>query len=857
MHLWLTFILRYLRQEPFRALSTLVGIALGITVIIAIALAKESSVAGFQEAMNQVAGRAALEISAPGGLPENRIAELAEFEKYGPLCPMVTGEAMTGDLTLQILGVDILRDQEVRDYELVDFGGGRTQPSPTQFLALLNDPSAVILTEKLAKRRGWKVGDTVPLMFADQKQDMRIAALLMDQGAARAMEGNVALMDIAAAQWRLGKLGRIDRMEIRLRDGLNVDDVEKQIAAKLSPGLNVARPSRRGSEVEKMLSAYHFNLTLLSGIAFLAGLYVIYNSVSLAVIGRRVEIGMLRTLGVSRAHVAWLFLGEAAALAIPGCLLGLLVGQGLGHQAVKLTQLTTTTLYGQQPVFLAPLTFATAVPVTLVGVLLAMLAALRPALEAARLAPVTAVRNAPEGVSQPHRTKRRVMIALGLSAASFLACKLPTIGGLPIFGVVASLLAVAAASSVAPLILQGNLFVLRKLMTRRCGTAGLLAWGNLAGGQHRLAIPVSALGSTLALTTSVAIMVGSFRETLIYWVDNNLSADLYVRPGNKKGVGGDVNFSGDTVDKIKAHSAVLAMDVLRNFDLPYEGSRIVMNTADFQVGMKHAHRLFRDTSDWRGVLQACCEKDAVIISEPLALRYHLKPGDTISLPTPLGAKPFRVEAIYYDYSNDRGSVTLDHSAYERYFGPVVPTNIAVFLRPGSDPDATRDEILERLGAGRNVQIFTNVTLRAEVMRIFERSFSITWALESIAILVAMAGVAATVFTLVLERREELLILRQVGASRSQLHRTLAMEGAVIGGMSQIIGVGLGLVLSLILIYVINVQSFGWTLQFKPSWALLGWSSVAVPLATALAGWLFAARILRRALRPPTAAPLAS
>ena len=857
MQLWLSFILRHLRQEPFRALSTLVGIALGITVIIAIALAKESSVSGFQEALNQLAGRAALEITAPGGLPEAQLAKLSDLEKFGILCPVVEGEAMAGDLTLQVLGVEILRDQEVRDYELVDFGEGRTQPTPTQFLALLSDPSAIILTEKLARARGWKVGDRVPLSFADQVLEMRIAALLMDRGTAKAMNGNFALMDIAAAQWRLGKLGRIDRLEVRLREGIAVADAERAITASLPPGLNVSRPGRRGAEVEKMLAAYHFNLTLLSGIAFLAGLYVIYNSVSLSVIGRRVEIGMLRTLGVSRAHIAWLFLGEAAALAVPGCLLGLWAGQALGHNAVKLTQLTTAALYSQHQSFLAPLTWSLAAPVTIVGVLLSMLAALRPALEAARLAPVAAVRNAPGDLAKPHYTKRLVVVATSLTLAAILSCLVPPVHGLPVFGVLASLLAVAAASTLAPLILRGVLRLLRRVLTQHAGTPGLLAWGNLAAGQSRLAIPISALGATLALTTAVAIMVGSFRETVTYWVDNSLAADLYMRPGNKQGVGDDVSFSPETVAIVKAHPAILAVDALRNFDVPFHDSRIVLNTADFKVALAHGHLSFRGESDWQGVLRDCMTREAVVISEPLSKRYDLSAGESLALPTAQGIREFSIRAIYYDYSNDRGSVTMDHGTYLKVFGPVVPTNLAVFLKPTAHPDQVREEILTSLGSQRHVQIFTNASLRTEAMRIFDRSFSITWALESIAILVAMAGVAATVLTLVLERREELLVLRQIGAERRQLHRTLAMEGAVIGGMSQLIGLGLGFGLSVILIYVINVQSFGWTIQFQPPWLLLGLSSLAVPAATALAGWIFAARILRRALRPTNATPLAS
>jgi putative ABC transport system permease protein len=403
----------------------------------------------------------------------------------------------------------------------------------------------------------------------------------------------------------------------------------------------------------------------------------------------------------------------------------------------------------------------------------------------------------------------------------------------------------ASVSVITPLLLRSFLKGLRSFIVRGTGVTGQLAWGNLQAGQRRLAVPVSALGGTLALTTAIAIMVGSFRETLVYWVDNSFAADLFIRPATKHGAGGNIAFSADTVALLTTHPQLLASDALRNFDIPYQNSRIILNAANFTVGAKYGRRMFKGEADWRGVLSACQETDGVVISEPLAIKYHLAVDQTISLTTPKGTHAFPIKAVYFDYSNDRGSVTMDHQTYEKYFGPVVPTNLALYLQPGANADAVRDELLQKLGVTKNVQIFTNASLRVEVMRIFDRSFSITWALEMVAILVAMAGVATTVLTLILERGEELKLLRQLGTTQAQLRKTIALEAGVIGGMSQAIGMALGLLLSLVLIYVINVQSFGWTLQFHFPWLLLGQFSVALPLATAAAGWLFAKWILQR------------
>jgi putative ABC transport system permease protein len=343
-------------------------------------------------------------------------------------------------------------------------------------------------------------------------------------------------------------------------------------------------------------------------------------------------------------------------------------------------------------------------------------------------------------------------------------------------------------------------------------------------------------------------MVGSFRETLTYWVDNSLAADLYIRPGTKLGAGGSEALSAESVAALTHHAQIAAIDELRNFDIPYQGSRIILNAANFTVAVDHGRLIFKGVSDWRGILADCQRTDGIVISEPLALRYHLGVGDSLALFTPTGEHAFPIKAIYYDYSNDRGSATMDHLTYQKFFGELVPTNMAIFLKPGADAERVREDLLEKLGPGKNVHIFTNASLRTEVMRIFDRSFSITWALELVAILVAMAGVATTVLTLVLERREEMNLLRQLGTSPAQQRRTLALEAGVIGALSQAMGIGLGLLLSLVLIYVINVQSFGWTIQFHFPWLLLIQFCVALPLATAAAGWLFAKWILRRTAR---------
>jgi putative ABC transport system permease protein len=254
--------------------------------------------------------------------------------------------------------------------------------------------------------------------------------------------------------------------------------------------------------------------------------------------------------------------------------------------------------------------------------------------------------------------------------------------------------------------------------------------------------------------------------------------------------------------------------------------------------------LFKTPEDGRAALLRAIGRDAVIVSEAFANRYRTAPGDTLQLATAHGDKPFEVTGVYYDYAADRGVIAMDRQTFVRHFGDQAPTSVAAYLREDADPEQVRREILEGLDEGHRAFIYTNRALRAEVLRIFDSTFAITYALELIAIVVAMLGVAATLLTLVLERRRELTMLRLIGAARRQVQRVVVIEAALIGASSMTIGLVTGLALSLLLVYVINVQSFGWTIQFRVPVAFLVQVSVAVVAATALAGFLPARRATR-------------
>ena len=844
------FILRRIAQERVRTALTVAGIALGVAVVLAIRLANASALGGFAAALDTVAGKTSLEVIGTGlGVDEQRLAELTWLRTWGDVSPVIEGDALavlspTRTEAVRVLGVDVLRDQPIREYRL-DVGSGVQQPTAQAFLGLLLDPSSVIITEVFARRHGLvaEAGDgaeavgrsTLHLAMGDRVRPFRVRALLRNQGPARALDGNFVLMDIAAAQWAFDRLGRVDRIDVRLAEPSRLDEAEHAIGRRLPAGLNVQRPARRGQQVEQMLAAFQFNLAALSYVALLVGLFLVYNTVATSVIARRDEIGMLRALGTTRSAVLMLFLGEAAALAALGCLAGIPIGWGLARGAVAFTSATVTTLYAAHAAGVPALGWADAALAVGVGLPLALVASAAPALEAAGVSPLRAVGGGADDAGESPLRWRWTVGGVACLLASAACSQAGPVGGLPIFGLLSAVLIVFGLAALVPAVLAGLASLTGGRSIGWLGVEGRLAHANLTGAIRRLSVSVAALAVSLAMLVAIAVMIGSFRETVIYWVAQTLRADLYVATARRSNLDAQATISAPLEQAIGGDPDVDGVDRFRALTVSFRDRLIVVGSGDFRVLLDHGALVFKSPANGPAALASAIGRDAIVVSESLSLRFGVRDGDRIDVPTPAGPRPFLVAAVYYDYSTDRGVVVMDRATFLRHFGDQRPTSLSVYLRPGADAQAVRARLMAQLAPSHRLFIHTNTTLRSEVLRIFDATFAITYGLEAIAIVVAVLGVTGTLVTLILERRRELATLRLVGADLGQIRRMIVIEAGVIGVVSQVLGVVAGLALSVVLIYVINVQSFGWTIQFHLPTAFLLQAMAVVLAATTLAG----------------------
>ena len=835
MAYWLLFfrlIVRPVLRERARSVLVVFAVALGVSVVLAIDLAGNAAAGSFRSSMETLAGDDDLEVTAAAGVPEQVVGQLATLPYALHVTPRIEDHAtvFSTGATVPLIGIDVIAEANRQQ------GRNLVIPEDHDSLQHINDRDAIWTTRRL----GYRLGEAIALIINDQRRDYVVRGFVPES----AQGGEDAVvMDLAAAQNATRKLGRVDRILLKVPDHPGLDVWQQKLRVVLPRGVALNPEGSQTAANRRMLSAFRWNLRILSYIALLVGAFLIYNTISVSVVRRRADIGTVRALGASRRAVLVAFLAEAAMFGIAGALIALPMGRLMATGAVRLLATTVNALYISSRPGGLNLSAESVILALIVGVGVAVTSALTPAREASLVPPTEAMaRGLREYTIRVERT-RDAGIALVLAIAGALAASLPAVGGKPIFGYLSALLLIGASSLSIPALVYWITSVASTTLRKFMGVEAMLASRSLAGSLRRTAVLVGALSTAIAMMTSVGIMVGSFRQTVITWMDSQLPADLYLRPAGDPSMDRHPTISLDLTDRIAKLPGVQSVSRFRAYEVEYQGLPVTLGSADTQESRYYRSSGFLSGRPATDVLQELLSGDSAIVSEPFANKHRVKAGDFVTLP--LGEKlvRFRVVDVFYDYANERGYVIVDRSTMLRYLPDPSASNLAVYLAPDANLEATRDEIV-RATANREVLIFSNRDLRREAIRIFDQTFAITYALEAVAVVVAVMGIAGALMSIVIDRRREFGLLRFLGATTSQVRKLILVEAGLIGLLANIAGLMLGAVLSLVLIFVINKQSFGWTIQFHwPVKVLLAALSL-VYLATMLAG-IYPARIAQR------------
>ncbi len=825
--------LRWPLRRPWQALLAIIGVAMGVAVVIAIDIANESARRAFLASTQAVTGKATDQLlGGPQGIPEDFFALLRTEAGIRASAPLIEGYAITTQQptrTLTILGIDPFSELAFRP-EMTASG----TPLQNGMAALLTEPDSVLLGAKTATALGVKPGDRIAVRIAGRPHDMLVAAILTPDGtASNALLDDVVLTDIGTAQVWLQRVGWVDRIDMILR----ADEERARVQAFLPPGIRMTTPSQRAQSTTEMTASFEINLNALSLLAMVVGMFLIYNTMTFSVVQRRQLLGTLRCLGVSQREVAGLMLVEGSVIGIIGTLVGLGLGIVLAQGLLGLVARTINDIYFVVNVTQIQVGWFALLKGTVLGIVASFVALAIPTIEAARTPPRTVLRRS----SYEEQMMRIVPILavvglVGMSVGGLVMWQGPSIW----FSYAGLLFLTLGAAMVTPWITVVLMQLLRPIAVRFGGLIAGMAVRDVITSLSRTGVAIAALMIAVAVTIAVGLMVASFRVTVVDWLTTTIRADVFVSAPSLNANRLDTSLPDGVADRIATLPGVARIRRYRSTMLPTDRTPVLQIALDVTPADY-------DTFLWAegdpATIWPAFADDAIIISEPLALKRNLHVGDTFVLQTSTGDRRVPIAGIFYDYGTELGVVMVPLDRYARWYADDSLTSLGIYLEPGVDPEAfvsaVRDQVPDMA-----LLVRSNASLRETSVEVLDRTFAITNVLQLLATIVAFVGILAALTAMQLERMREFGMLRALGLDPRQLWQLILTETSLMGAVAGLVAVPVGTAMALALIYVINRISFGWTLQFAMQPEIYLQAGLTAIIAAVLAGIYPAWRIAR-------------
>jgi len=799
---------RYLLRHPLQIIFAVIGVALGVSVVVAIDLANSSAERAFSLSADALVGRTThMVVGGPNGLPEDSYRKLRIDGNWRNSAPVVEGYATVPGqpgLTLKLLGVDPFAESPFRNYapatdRRLDLG------------RLVTEPGAALMTRETARALGLSQDDRLPLTIGGNPHEITFVGLLepRQQVTARALE-NLVVIDISSAQEFFSQKGRLSRIDLIApldEAGLGSLDALRLL---LPENAEILAADSRAQTMAQMTRAFQLNLTALSLLALVVGMFLIYNTMTFSILQRRSLLGALRTLGVTRREIFSMVLVEAFLVGAVGTALGLAAGVLLANGLLAIVTRTINDLYfvlNVQNLFVTPFSLAKGL---LLGLGATTLAALMPALEAAGTAPRGALIR-----SNVESRQRRLLPwvaggGLGLIALGVLGLMVPG------KSIPASFLFMFLLITGYALIVPGAfVWILRKiqpLLGRFTGILGKLAVRNLLGGLSRTGVATSALVIAVAATVGVGLMINSFRSTVETWLQSYLRADIYVSTSGSTLGPGRQPLQDEYLRSTSQIDGVARIVAARHITL--ESAQGTSELFVAEIPPETFLSYWFDKGEPEKIYQTFLQSDAVIVSEPYAFHHDLAQGDSIMLRTDQGERPFLVAGVFTDYGSDRGRITMSRHLYQKYWVDDQVDALAAYLEDGYDAELVAAQFRLAAAGKQQVMVYSNRGLREASLATFDRTFAVTSVLRMLAVLVAFIGILNALMAMQIERARELAILRANGLTPQQLWRLVISETSIVGLLAGLLALPLGILQALALILVINQRSFGWSMAIS-------------------------------------------
>jgi putative ABC transport system permease protein len=813
----------FLLRHPWQLALALLGICIGVAVIVAVDLANASSRKAFLLSMDTVTGAATHQIiGGPNGVGEELYTRLRVEAGIRSIAPIVEAYAQVNDTTIQVLGVDLFAERQLRSFTFdVESTSAVTGiSSESLFSSFLTEPGAVLMSQSTADTLGLQRGDAFDVSVGGKLFKAKLLGILASRKSA-ALD-KLMVVDIAVAQTWASQFGWLSRIDVRIPDGDR--ELQHKLENMLPSGTQLLNAAGRTRSLSELSAAFMTNLTAMSLLALLVGLFLIYNSVAFAVLQRRGLIGVLRALGVSRRQVFSLILTEGAVLGLVGAVMGVVAGVWLGEQLLVLVSRSINDLYFRVNVTEVAVSLYSIAKGLFAGIGATLIAAAVPAIEASSYQPRLALTRS----VLEHRTSRLlpVIAIAGLGIGLLALLLLHWSGSNLVAGLIAVFALILGFALCIPLAVRVITSVLEPLAAQVGGSSARLAVSGIGANLSRTGVAIVALAVAVSATIGVSVMVDSFRGSVSAWLDKTLQSDVYV--GTPHGT-----LDHKLIEDLVETSGIEAYSTSRRVWLEDESGRTRLIVLQMAPGSYAGVEIL--DADPELVWRAFREEGAVLVSEPYAYRNAVVPGDTITLMTRFGEQDFTVAASWQSYDANAGAVLMSRSTYDRYWNDHKADSIGLYLSPGTNID----ELMQRMtaiSAGRQQIIMrSNREIRDRSLQVFDRTFIITDVLYWLATGVALIGILGAMLALQLERARELAVLRALGMTPAQLGGMVTMQTAGIGLLSGLAAVPLGLVMAWVLINVINRRAFGWQMDFLVSPGVLLAAVLFSVVAALLAG----------------------
>ncbi len=819
--------LRHQRLHGWQTVLAILGIALGVAVVMAVGLANQSASRAFEITMQQVSGRVTHQILAgPAGLPEQLYTDLRLQHPELTTAPVVEGVVRIRNEQFTLLGLDPLSEQPFRSLTAL--------PAPDILTRLLTQENSLLLSTYTAKRLGLESGNQITLDVAGVPRQAQIIALFGNQQGA-ALDG-VLVADIAAAQTLLGQFGTLDRIDLTLRQ-----EQIRPLQEWLPKGLHLVETSQRTAAMANMSQAFQTNLSAMSLLALLVGGFLIYNTATFSVLQRRRQFGIMRLIGATRSEVFRVILIEQMVIGLIGTMIGLGIGILLARELLWLVTRTINDLYYSITITQLDLSPVMLLTGTALGLITTLLGSAAPAWEATRARPQRVNRRSVIEQQSHRALPWLLLIGLAVMAGGLLLAdnsgRSLLLGFAALFCFIMGYCLLVPA--VVPLLSRLFLYPVQGLF----GTIGRLASRGIDATLSRTGPAISALTLAIAATIGMGIMVDSFRTSVGQWLSQTIQGDIYISVPHSS----SKRASSPLPEELPA--AILKVDGVREIST---GRHVTVESESGPVNLlaiglaTTSYRGFKFKGDTLKNLWADFSSgNLILVSEPYAYHNQLKVGDAVTLLTPDGNKPFTIGGIFFDYGSDRGLLVMPRAHYAQRWQDTRITTIGIYLKQDAALDTVLTEVKKLAGrSAQQLSVRANKEILKQSLEIFDRTFTITQVLRLLVIAVAFVGILSAMMAMQLERAKEHAILRATGLTPRQLLGQITLQTLLMGLMAALLAIPLGWLMAEILIHVINLRAFGWSMPSQLSPSILMEAMLFALIASILAGLYPSLRMAR-------------